>query len=75
MLSRNESDDFIIHAKSEPDLMGLLEKFFKVSAKYNLRPSAKKGSFSTKQVQWCLQIINKNGYKLVPLHMEATRNM
>lgn len=69
------SDDFIIHARTELELLNYLEKCFHVCSKYNLRLSAKKFLFYSKEVRWCGRIIDSEGYKLDPRNIECIRNM
>lgn len=68
-------DDFILHAKTEGELLTYVKDFFEICEQYNLRLSAKKCSFYTKKVKWCGRIIDSTGYHLDPRNIEAIRSM
>lgn len=68
-------DDFIIHSKSENELLQHLCEFFETCAKHNLFLSAKKCEFYTKKVRWCGRIIDSKGYQLDPRNMEAIKTL
>eukprot|EP00171_Calliarthron_tuberculosum_P020891 IDg20891t1 len=68
-------DDFTGFARTESELLDMLEKFFKICMQRNLYLSARKSTLFTREVKWCGRIINKNGYKMDPARIEGLKSM
>lgn len=68
-------DDFIIHTKTESDLLQQLREFFEICRQHNLYLSTKKRSFYEKEVKWCGRIIDSPGYRKDPSNFQAMRNL
>ena len=68
-------DDFNLFAKTEDELLNLLNQFFKICKKHNLFLSAKKCSFFAEEIKWCGRLINKNGYRMDPSNAHMLKTM
>lgn len=64
-------DDFMLHAKSEDELIDLLERFFEICAAHNLYISAKKFKLFDTQAKWFGRISDREGYRLDPSNAEG----
>ena len=68
-------DDFLLHAKTEAELIDLLEEFFRICQAINLKMHAKKTTLFCKQVTFCGRIISADGIQHHPRHFESLLSM
>lgn len=68
-------DDFLLYAKTEEELLRLLEQFFEICRTYRLKVSIKKSTFFALSVKWCGRIWSRNGVKFNPSNAEGLANM
>lgn len=57
-------DEFTLHSKVEAQLLSHLEELFRIRRQHNLYLPAKKSVLYTKEVKWCVRVIDSIGYKL-----------
>ena len=68
-------DDFILHARDCEELLHVLDRFFTICAEKRLKVSAKKSTLFAASVKWCGRIIDKNGMRMDPRHIEGISTM
>lgn len=67
-------DDFALYAVSESDLLGILDRFLALCAKYNLVIWLPKSTFYAKQIRWVGRLIDANGVTLDPANYSGVRD-
>ena len=67
-------DNFLLHARSWDDLFRILGRFFTICAEKRLLVSAKKSTLFTTTVKWCGRVIDKNGTRMDPRHLDGLLN-
>ena len=67
-------DDFILHARTFEELLYILDRFLTICSEHRLLVSAKKSSLFTTSVKWCGRIIDENGSRMDPRHIEGMMN-
>ena len=67
-------DDFMIFAKDEVHLLGILRKFFSICRKRRLVVSLPKSDFYRKEAYWCGRIIDANGIRFNPKNISGLQN-
>lgn len=59
-------DDFLLHGKSEAELLGNLRRFFELCKEYNLKLHAKKTEIFKRSAKFCGRIIDADGARYDP---------
>lgn len=67
-------DEFILHAKTEKELLDSLEIFFEVCTQRRLKISAKKSVLFSKVIRWCGRFIYKDGVTCDPSRLLGLKN-
>jgi hypothetical protein len=68
-------DDFVIHARSEDQLLDLLEAYFSTCAKVGLKVHAEKCDLFAREVKFCGRIIYCEGTRFDPSRLETLQQM
>lgn len=68
-------DDFLLHSKTEKDLIDSLEKFLGVCQAINLKMHAKKTTLFCTKVTFCGRVISLDGIQHHPRHFESLLSM
>lgn len=64
-------DDFILYAKTEEELMQVIDNFLEIWGTKNLNFSAKTSSLFAKLVKWCDMIISEAGTNMDPRNLDG----
>lgn len=68
-------DDFLLHAKSESELLDDTERFFAVCKEFGFKIHAEKSHLFTRRVKFCGRIFSADGMQYDPRHFSALLNM
>lgn len=68
-------DDFMLHAKTEEELLGALKAFFGTCQKYGLKVHALKTDLFGREATFCGRVFDKDGMRFHPSKFEALRSM
>lgn len=64
-------DDFVLHCRTEEDLLDTLVIFFRVCRQSNLKVSIRKSKFFLRRVRWCGRIIDSEGVQFDPRNLSG----
>jgi hypothetical protein len=68
-------DDFLLHTKTEDDLLATLNIFFKQCREHRLKLHTSKCVLFKTKVLYCGRLIIKDGVRFNPKNMEALQTM
>ena len=68
-------DDWLMHAKTEGELLNTLKVFFVLSREYRVKLNAKKCTLFTREVTWCGRKISAEGVTYDPRRLEGLKIM
>ena len=68
-------DDFVLHCRTEEDLLDTLLKFFIICREANLKISIRKSQFFLQRVRWCGRIIDSTGVQFDPRNLSGLRGV
>ena len=68
-------DDFLLHARTETELLKYPQSFLTVCKQYGFKVHAKKSQLFLREAQFCGRLISATGVRFEPRHLEALENM
>ena len=68
-------DDFLLHGKSEKDVIDDIEHFFSICHEIGLKINAEKTSLFVREVKFCGRIIDEHGIRFEPRNLDALMTM
>ena len=68
-------DDFLLHAKTEEELLRALRAFFDICREFGLKVHALKTELFAKEATFCGRVFDQNGMRFHPSKFEALKSM